>query len=91
MSTLEYPDFPEGTDVAINAYSGKYEAVAMELINDGMDWKETPVDLEDDDTFEVISVDYDRGLKYHLRLNGERDGFDYIRVFNVEEDDLEKV
>jgi hypothetical protein len=56
-----------------------------------MDWKETPVELEDDDTFEVISIDYDRGLKYHLRLNGERDGFDYIRVFNVEEEDIEKV
>lgn len=94
------PRFEEfqGTDVRMirpqNSDYEDYTGIAYEYGEEVARDIELP--LGKDDTYEVISRDWKisreyTGWVYHLRFNGEIDGHDYVRVMEVEEDDLREV
>jgi hypothetical protein len=84
----EFPRFAEGTTVRLTA---DYDAVAIEYTEDG-EQVEHEVEITDPKaTFEIVSTDYDGGFVYNLRLDGEVDEYDYIRVFGVDESDIERL
>ena len=83
----EFARFTEGQNVTLRIGS-QYDAVAIENTEDG-EQLEIPVEImQVNPTFEIVSIDYDRGFVYNLRLNGAVDEYDYIRVFGVDESDL---
>jgi hypothetical protein len=85
--------FEEGMDVRIirwaNSRGEEYQAIAYEHEPDEVAY---PFDEIPVGTFEIISIDWERGgFVYNLRYNGEAEGHDYIRVWEVEEEDLTRV
>lgn len=54
--------------------------------DDNGDDQEKIVELPEDGEYEILSIDYERGFIYNLRLEGEVDDFDYIRVWGVPEE-----
>lgn len=84
----DFPRFEEGTTVRL---AHIHDAVAIDYTDDG-EQLEIEVEIEDENaTYEIVSTDYEGGFLYHLRLNGTIGEYDYIRVFGVTEDELERL
>ena len=88
MSDSTRSTFEEGDVVVLLA---DYDHFAYDTTDD-RDQKEIAVEgCGPRARYEVTSIDYDRGFLYNLRLNGVQDEYDYIRVWNVSEGDIQKV
>jgi len=48
------------------------------------------IELPENGTYEIVSIDYERGFIYNLRLDGGTDEEDYVRVWGVPEESLLK-
>jgi hypothetical protein len=84
----EFPRFAEGTTVRLTT---DYDAVANEYDEAG-EQIEHEVEITDPKAvFEIVSTDYDGGFVYNLRLDGTVDEYDYIRIFGVDESDIERL
>lgn len=96
MAEDDVARFEEGDDVKLTGYENSlrkpYEAKAYEYEPDEVEY---PVDIDEippSATYEIISIDWERGhFVYNLRLNGEAEGHDFVRVWGVDEDDLRRV
>lgn len=90
MTTLDKSAFEEGDTVILDTPSDFY-GTAIWYDESGEQQEKTELELPEDGEYEIVSIDYEGGFIYNLRLDGEIDEFDYIRVFGIGEESISRI
>jgi hypothetical protein len=85
MTTLDKSRFTESDTVVLDNPSD-FEGETTWYDDEGEQHSRDGIELPEDGEYEIVSIDYDRGFVYNLRLDGSVDDEDYVRVWGVPEE-----